>query len=601
MASSAQDGVAEHPSLFLSCLAACRWPCCTCCCRGTQEFEVPLLEESAPQPVQMAGTQNTWDVQSINAAWKAQWAQAEATYAKFAEERSKAKQLQRNEKIEIADEHFAALREGPWFLMVNQHMHKVNATMLDGTGAPLNPKAHLRTIDFSLLGEAELSIIDAQADLSSVLPEDNLNGRAFVRALFRVPQSSLPPWGQSRHVASHPDGHRLAPCLPIDSIAYWHKKALGFRKYGPTFLQFLESFRLSPHCSDKARVHLDDDNYVIMPLSDKTRPIQGGEKVVVRGPLRLENMQRQTLTFPVLSAEGTLMYEAVEGYLENIAWLGEHLQMTLLLPYEDDVTEHSYPFGPSHPAPDEFYHHHKSYSRMFHVEPMTGRRMIRLTGALGKVTLPAGTNVEHTLTGVAEAAAGAAIVGGLAEGATIGEAAAVAGEAAAAAGEAGEAATAVGEAGGGAEAAAAPEGAGEADATGETGDAGDADDADEEADSTGAAGDAGDPEGDFEEVKGKKDRYARQAGRAARGEPELTAEDGEVKAIVKELKNAEDHSTVNVPKHLLERVKNAMKTEGWRGRNDFFPSNTGGGNLNMRLESGTGEGTPFVHLQLQTR
>merc|ERR1719163_612820 len=108
------------------------------------------------------------------------------------------------------------------------------------------------------------------------------------------------------------------------------------------------------------------------------------------------------------------MFESVDGYLDSIKSSEHQLELGLLVPYEDDVHEHSFPFGPEHPPPEKFHHHHNSYSRMFHVEPMAGIELIKLAGADGRVNLPAGTIMEHTLAGIAEIGAVSALAAGCA-------------------------------------------------------------------------------------------------------------------------------------------------------------------------------------------
>ena len=58
-------------------------------------------------------------------------------------------------------------------------------------------------------------------------------------------------------------------------------------------------------------------------MSDKTRPVDGGEKVVVRGPLQVENLQRLKLIFPKQTEGVSLQFESVDGYLERVAWTSE--------------------------------------------------------------------------------------------------------------------------------------------------------------------------------------------------------------------------------------------------------------------------------------
>ena len=198
-------------------------------------------------------------------------------------------------------------------------------------------------------------------------------------------------------------------------------------------------------------------------MSDKTRPVDGGEKVVVRGPLQVENLQRLKLIFPKQTEGVSLQFESVDGYLERVAWTSEGglqvcasslgspqcatttrdplhtvawpgtpvnlrmartsdilpqlCQLVLLVPHEDDVRESCFsrPFGDEHPSPADHYHHHNSYSKIFHVEPMSAEGLIGLAGADRSFKLPAGSLMEQTLFGIAEVTGLAAIIAGTAE------------------------------------------------------------------------------------------------------------------------------------------------------------------------------------------
>lgn len=403
---------------------------------------------------------HTFDRDAIAASWKTQAALAKETHDKFAAARDAAVATavhEQADEVKIKDEHFAALRAGHWFIVIDKHFDKLDAVMMDGTSTSVHPKSHLRTIDFILQGNAELTILkDVVDDLSNLFVNDinlgNETGRKFSRIHVTIPRRSFPYFGASYFLVSKSDGHRLTPTIPISFSDYWYKKSMGYSKYGPTFIQFLDTFELSQHQLDKVKVGLAHGRHVVAPLSDKTRPINGGEKAVVRGDLQLSSLQRQKFIFPKATT-GKLVFESVDGYLENITLSTCQLELFLLVPHEDDVHDHSFPFGPDHPPPAKFHHHHNSYSRMFHVEPMTGVKLIQLAGNRRRIILPAGTIMEQSDLGILETTAGAAIVAGLAEiGGAIGaalataEGGAVLGEAAVGAAGLGEAAVGAGEA-----------------------------------------------------------------------------------------------------------------------------------------------------------
>merc|ERR1719189_1617927 len=135
----------------------------------------------------------------------------------------------------------------------------------------------------------------------------------------------------------------------------------------------------------------------------------------------MDNLQCLRFLFPKKQESCTLLFESVDGYLEGIALSSGHLQISLLVPLEDDVSKpcHSHPFGQDHPAPKDFYHHHNSYSRVFNVDPMTGQELISLAGTNRSIALPAGTIVEQTDAGAAEAGVATLIIGGIAAGGTV--------------------------------------------------------------------------------------------------------------------------------------------------------------------------------------
>lgn len=366
-----------------------------------------------------------WDVSVLEEAWRKQIALAHETYVKFgaAKDLAVKASLSGTDEVTVGAEHFDVLRKGSWFLRLDQSFNNIDATMMDGTGASVHPKAHLRTIDFTLQGEAQLEVTKVSAeDLAHRFPGDpSINSRAFVRAIVTIPSGSFPSHGAARYLVGGQVGHRLSPTVPLEFNKYWNDKARGYAKYGPTFVQFLDSFISSQHLQDKVKVPLSDGNFIIMPLADKTRPIEGGEKVIVRGHLLLDNLQRLRFLFPKKQGSCTLLFESVDGYLEGIALSSGHLQISLLVPQEDDVSKpcHSHPFGQDHPAPKDFYHHHNSYSRVFNVDPMTGRELISLAGASQSITLPAGTTMEQTDAGAAEVGVGALVVGGIAAGGAV--------------------------------------------------------------------------------------------------------------------------------------------------------------------------------------
>lgn len=423
-----EDPAHEVPGLACrTCAGLCGWiraPCNWICGSAGQPGEARALgpgidlPEGQPRPTrpEESRLRAGWDVSAIEEAWNKQIALARETYAKFDNAKDAAVKAapSGSGEIVVGDEHFADLRKGTWFVRLDQDFAKLDGVMRDGTSTPVHPKKHLRTIDFHLQGEAQLNIVDVFADdLASRFPgDDSVNSRAFARCIVTIPCRSFPLQGSSRFLVGGQDGHRLAPTLPIEFRKYWNKKACGYSKFGPTFVQSLDSFSLSQHPQDKLEVHLCDGKTMIMPLADKTRPIQGGEKVVVRGSLLVENLQRLKFLFPKQKESSTLLYESVDGYLEDIALSSDELQISLLVPHQDDVSKacHSHPFGQDHPSPIDFYHHHNSYSRMFNLDPMTGQELVDLAGADRSIALPAGTIMEHTFCGIIETATAAAIV-----------------------------------------------------------------------------------------------------------------------------------------------------------------------------------------------
>lgn len=415
----------EQPGLACrACTELCGWiraPCTWICGAAGQPGDARLVDPGLNLPTQpdTSHMHEGWDLSAIEAAWVTQINSARETYAKFDAAKDVAVKAARcrSGEVTVDAEHFSDLRKGSWFFRLDQSFTKVDAAMMDGTSVPVHPKAHLRTIDFTLQGEAQLKVVQVlEEDLARRFPGDpSITARKFVRAIVTIPSRSFPSHGATRFLVggqSGQVGHRLSPTVPIEFDSYWKKKARGYAKYGPTFVQFLDSFSSSQHPQDKAKVLLSDGNFIIVPLADKTRPIQGGEKVVVRGNILVENLQRLKFLFPKKQESSMLLFESVDGYLEGIALSSGHLQISLLVPHEDDVGKacHSHPFGHDHPAPKDFYHHHNSYSRMFNVDPMTGQELINLAGEDHSITLPAGSIMEHTFCGIVEAATAVTIV-----------------------------------------------------------------------------------------------------------------------------------------------------------------------------------------------
>jgi len=210
------------------------------------------------------------------------------------------------------------------------------------------------------------------------------------------------------------EGSLLAPTLPVNFADFWKQKVAGYEKYGPTFIQNIKPCKASSHPLDKMTVRTADGKTVIVPLPNKSQPIDGGERVVVRGGLELGNLQRMKFTFPRQS-EGTPLFEIIDGYVESVTYDSEHqLEITLLIPHEDDLLESAHPFGPSHPAPKNFYHHHNCHSRLFNVEPMKGSKLIAFAGADKTIAFPEGVVMEYTIVGIAAACVGAACAVGAA-------------------------------------------------------------------------------------------------------------------------------------------------------------------------------------------
>jgi len=318
---------------------------------------------------------------------------------------------------------------------------KVSAVMShDKTGTDAKMKSHLRTFDFMLSGTTDVKIVDKTAyDVASLFRSNDsfYEGQKFLRALVTIPTSSFPKFGGSRYISvkslgdhggqaktknaeaatETEHGALVTPTLPVNFDDFWKKKAGGYEKFGPTFVQYMTPCEASMHELDKMTVRTDDGKILIVPLPDKSKPIQesGAERVVVRGDVELGNLQRAKLTFPRQS-DGTPLYEVIDGYLENVKYSAKNMTLTLLIPHVEDLLDHSLPFGPSHPAPKHFYHHHNSYSRLFNVEPVSGLQLIERIeqNPNGKLSLPGGAVMEYTIVGIAAAGCGlAAGIGGV--------------------------------------------------------------------------------------------------------------------------------------------------------------------------------------------
>ena len=187
-----------------------------------------------------------WDLAAIQKAWREQAAAAGKTYAEFIAARDAAMEACGSDEVVVGEEHFAALRRGDWFIRLDRHFDGLEAVAMDGTGVAVHPKIHLRTLDFTLTGEAKLIVVDDEVmDLARLFPGASLGQRKFARSVVTIPRDSLPAFMSSHFLVGGSDGHRLAPTVPVSFETYWKKKVDGYSKYGPTFVQSLDSFSLS--------------------------------------------------------------------------------------------------------------------------------------------------------------------------------------------------------------------------------------------------------------------------------------------------------------------------------------------------------------------